>query len=537
MNEGAADAVVDVEALVIGAGFAGLYMVLKLREQEFDVVGVEAGDDVGGTWYWNKYPGARCDIESMLYSYTFDRELVNDWNWSEKYPAQPEILSYIRYVADRYDLKKHFTFSTRVDSAIFDESTSRWMVTTDAGVRYSVRYLISAVGVLSHSKTPEVPGIDTFQGPWYHTGRWPEHVDLAGKKVGVVGTGSSGIQVIPMLAKTVGHLTVFQRTPNFTFPARNQPIDADSVATIRAEYPQQKLAARRSLFGIPVPGPRHSALDVDPEERDRIYEACWQRGHLIALLASFDDLMINAESNATAAEFVRAKIRAAVKDPSIAEALTPTGYALGGKRPCLDTGYFETYNRDNVTLVNLRDEELREVTEKGIRTARQDYEFDALVFATGFDAMTGSLLAMDVRGRGGVTLKEKWKYGPTTYLGLSTADFPNFFTILGPGSPSVLSNMLVSIEQHVEWISELLAYAESQSLSVIEATAVAEKEWTAHVQEVAAKTLYPQTASWFTGANVPGKPRIFMPYVGGVGRYRRACDHVAAEGYRGFDLS
>jgi len=528
----------EVDAVVVGAGFAGLYMLHRLRELGLRAVAFEAGTDVGGTWYWNRYPGARCDIESMLYSYTFDADLVQEWNWTEKYPAQPQILSYLNHVADRFDLRRSITFQTRVVSAIFNEDSDRWTVTTDSGDVVSTTFLVMGVGALSKSKTPEVRGLEDFKGPWYHTGQWPaEDVDFSGQHVGVIGTGSSGIQVIPIVAQRAEKLTVFQRTPNFTLPAKNGPIDKGNVEQIRAEYPQLRDASRRSLFGVPAPRPEHSALEVSPEERTAKYTDRWERGQLIGVLSAYSDLLLDREANETAGEFVRDQIRSIVTDPAIAEILVPQGYAFGTKRPCLDTGYYDTFNRDNVELIDLKRDPLVEITARGVRTEAHEFELDVLIFATGFDAMTGPLLSIGIRGRGGVTLASKWADGPSTYLGLTISDFPNMFTITGPGSPSVISNMVVSIEQHVEWVADAIAYLRERGYSTIEATEVAEKEWTAHVQEVASKTLYPETPSWFTGANVPGKPRVFMPYIGGVGRYGKTCDEIAAQGYKGFVLA
>ena len=536
MSKGAPAQAVD--AVVVGAGFSGLYMMYKLRELGFSRIGFERGADVGGTWYWNRYPGARCDIESMLYAYSFDEDLVQEWEWTEKYPAQPEILRYIEHVADRYDLRSDFVFDTRVVSATFDEDSSRWLVRTDTGDEVVARFLITAVGVLSKPKDIDIPGIDTFGGRTYHTARWPQDgVDFSGQRVGVIGTGSSGIQVIPILAQQAAELTVFQRTPSFTLPARNRPIDPGLVEQVRSDIPAFREAAQRSLFGISVPGPKYSALEVTAEERTASYDATWERGHLIALLSTYRDLLTSREANETAAEYVRGKIREIVRDPAVAERLTPHGYAIGAKRPCLDTDYYETYNRDNVALVDLKAEPVISVTERGVRTEAGEYELDCLVFATGFDAITGALLDLNIRGRGGLALKDAWADGPITYLGVSVAQFPNLFTILGPGSPSVLSNLLVSIEQHVDWISEFLSYLEKHGLSVSEATDAAARRWTDHVQQVASGTLYPETPSWFTGSNVAGKPRIFMPYVGGVGTYRAKCAQVAQQNYAGFELS
>ncbi|MFC4001274.1 flavin-containing monooxygenase [Prauserella oleivorans] len=527
----------ELDAIVVGAGFSGLYMLYKLRELGLSTTVIEAGGDIGGTWYWNRYPGARCDVESMHYSYSFDPELEQDWEWTEKYPSQPEILSYIHHVADKHDLRKDVVLETKVTSAYYDEDSATWTVQTDRGHEARARYCIMAVGCLSVPKTPEVPGLERFRGDWYHTCDWPESgVDFTGKRVGVIGTGSSGIQAIPIIAKQADELTVFQRTANFSLPTFNGPIDREMVAEIKANYREVREAGRRSGFGVAIDPPTKSALEVDEEERRRTYEERWQRGNLTGVLQAYTDLLADERANETAAEFVRGKIREIVKDPKKAEILSPKGYAFGTKRPCLDTGYYETFNNDHVHLVDLRETPLVEITDKGVRTSDREYEVDSLVLATGFDAMTGALLNIDIHGKGGITLKEKWAEGPMTYLGLGVSGFPNLFTITGPGSPSVLSNMIVSIEQHVEWIADLLDHMRKRELTSVEATEAAEKEWTDHVQECGEATLYTKTDSWYMGANVPGKPRVFMPYIGGVGAYREKCEQVAAQDYEGFAL-
>jgi cation diffusion facilitator CzcD-associated flavoprotein CzcO len=473
----------------------------------------------------------------MDYSYSFDSDLEQEWEWTEKYPSQPEILSYLNHVADRHDLRKDVILRTRVTQAGFDESTSRWIVRTDQGHEVSAQYCVMATGCLSAPKFPEVPGLDRFSGPWYHTGLWPDSaVDFGGQRVGVIGTGSSGIQVIPFVADQAADLTVFQRTPNYVLSSFNGPIDRDRVADIKANYRQAREAARQSIFGIAVDMPTQSALDVSEEERREVYQKGWDRGHLNAIIQAYTDLIFNEESNETAAEFIREQVRSKVTDPETAAKLAPCGYPYGTKRPCLDTRYYETFNRDNVHLVDLREEALVEITEKGVRTTAGEYEFDTLVIATGFDAMTGALLGIDITGKSGVSLREKWQDGPDTYLGLALSGFPNLFTITGPGSPSVLSNMIVSIEQHVEWISDLIDHMAANGHSVVEAAATAEKEWTDHVRAVGDMTLFPKADSYYIGANVPGKARVFMPYVGGVAGYRQKCDEVASTGYAGFGL-
>jgi cation diffusion facilitator CzcD-associated flavoprotein CzcO len=532
------EAVRHVDAVVVGAGFSGMYMLQRLRELGFSVQAYEAAADVGGTWYWNRYPGCRCDVESMEYSYSFDKELEQEWEWTERYATQPEILSYANHVAERFDLRPNIQFETRVTKAVYDEDTGRWTISTDRGDEISAQFFVMAVGCLSASKKPEIPGLERYQGRWYHTGHWPhEGVDFSGQRVAVIGTGSSGIQSIPLIAEQAAHLTVFQRTPNYTMPAKNAPLDPEYVRELKANYPAHRQEARESGFGIPVPLPERSALEADPEERWETYREGFERGNLVGMMLSYNDLLTNKEANDTAAEYVRYRIREIVEDPDVAEALSPRDHPIATKRPCLDTNYYATYNRPNVDLVNLRTTPLVEITENGLRTSAREYEFDSIVFATGFDAMTGALLAFDIEGRDGTLLCDKWAAGPRTYLGLSTAGFPNMFIITGPGSPSVLSNMMVSIEQHVEWIGDCIRHLRDEGAKAIEATTEAEDDWVDHVNEVGNTTLYPTANSWYMGSNVPGKPRVFMPYIGGVGVYRQTCDDVAAKGYEGFTIT
>ncbi len=527
-----------VDAVVVGAGFAGLYMLHKLRELGLSTRVFEAGSGVGGTWYWNRYPGARCDSESYYYSYSFSDEIQQTWEWSCRYPEQPEILRYLEFVADTLDLRRHITFDTRVTSAVFDERTRRWLVGTEAGARVSATYLVTAVGCLSTAQMPAIPGMERFAGATYHTGKWPhEGVDFTGLRVGLIGTGSSGIQATPVIAAQAAHLTVFQRTPNFSVPARNGPMSAEFQRQVKANYAEIRRKTRESTAGMPFDTPEKSALEVTPEERRRCYDRLWEAGGFRFLFESYNDLILNREANDTAAEYIREKIRSIVKDPKTAEMLCPKDYPVGTKRPPIDTDYFETFNRDNVTLVDIRATPIETITPAGIRTRDKEYELDAIVFATGFDAMTGSLFKLGIRGRGGVALEAKWADGPHTYLGVATAGFPNLFIITGPGSPSVLSNMPVSIEQHVEWIADCIAHLRRNGLDCIEATEEAERNWVAHVNETAAATLYPQANSWYMGANVPGKPHVFLPYPGGVGVYRQTCADIAAKGYEGFVTS
>lgn len=527
------------DAVVIGAGFSGLYMLHRARDVlGLDVVAFEAGGDVGGTWYWNRYPGARCDSESWYYCYSFSEELCHEWQWSSRYPEQPEILSYLRHVATRFDLRRDIRFGTRVVSAHFNEDSCRWTVVTDDGQVTSCQFLISAVGCLSSANVPSIPGLDAFEGEWYHTGSWPhDGVDFSGRKVGLIGTGSTGIQATPVIASQAAALTVFQRTPNYSVPARNAALSSAQIAAIREDYSNIWATARNSFGGFPYQPSDRSALECPPDERERIYEELWEHGGFKFLFGSFYDILLSEEANSTAADFIRKKIRETVKDPEVAEALCPSDYPYGAKRPPIDTDYFATFNRDNVRLVDLRSDPIIEICATGLRTQRGHHELDVIVFATGFDAMTGSLARIDIRGRAGIALQDRWADGPRTYLGLQVAGFPNFFTITGPQSPSVLSNMPVSIEQHVEWIADCIAHLRTAGKVSIEATAEAEEDWVHHTSELADLTLFSKAASWYLGANIPGKKRVFMPYVGGVQGYRERCSAVAAAGYSGFCLS
>jgi cyclohexanone monooxygenase len=525
------------DAVVVGAGFAGLYALHRLRGLGLSVRVLEAGDGIGGTWFWNRYPGARCDVESLEYSYGFSDELQQEWSWSERYPAQPEILRYLEHVADRFALWPDIQLGTRVVEAAWDDAAARWTVATETGERLDATWCIMATGCLSASQVPEIPGLERFGGGWHHTARWPqEGVDVAGKRVGVIGTGSTGIQLIPEIVGDAAHTYVFQRTANFSVPNGNRPMDPDVERSWKERYAQQRDTQRRSLLGVAIPPGERSVHEVSDEEARRTFQERWERGGGMPVLLSYNDLLVDETANAKAAEFVRAKIRETVRDPTVAELLIPRDYPIGAKRLCQDEGYFEVFNRDDVTLVDVRSAPIEEITETAIRTAGGDYEVDVIVFATGFDALTGALLAMDVRGRDGLTLTEAWANGPRSYLGLAVAGFPNLFTITGPGSPSVLSNVIVSIEQHVDWIAGCITDLRERGEDRIEATEEAQEAWMEHVAEVAAFTLFPRAASWYVGANVPGKPRVFMPYVGGVGPYRERCAQIAADGYEGFAL-
>jgi cyclohexanone monooxygenase len=526
------------DVVVVGAGFAGMYMLHKLRGLGLSARVYEQGGDVGGTWYWNRYPGARCDVESMQYSYSFSDELQEEWDWSERYAPQPEILKYANHVADRFKLRPDIQLNTRVDRAAFDEGSSCWSVTTSDGKTVTAKYVVLATGCLSNARMPDIKGLAGFRGKVYHTGHWPhEPVDFKGQRVAVIGTGSSAIQSVPVIAEQASHLTVFQRTANFSIPARNAALTVEERNAFRANYPEIRRFAREvARNGIYTEMPDRGALDDGDNERRSKYESRWTRGGLTFMMA-YNNLALDKAANDTAANFVREKIAEIVKDPQTAKLLQPNNHPIGSKRICVDTDYFATFNRPNVTLVDIKSNPIEEILPNAVRAGGKDYAVDALVLATGFDAMTGSVAKIDIRGRNGQTLNQKWAEGPKTYLGLMSAGFPNLFIITGPGSPSVLSNMIVSIEQHVDWITDCIAYMRDRHLDTMEAKREAEDNWVAHVNEVAQGTLYPQANSWYMGANIPGKPQIFMPYIGGVGVYRQICNDVAAKDYEGFAMS
>jgi|SRR5579871_2057327 len=527
----------EFDAVVVGAGFAGLYMLHRLRGLGLTVRVFETGNGVGGTWYWNRYPGARCDVESMQYSYQFSDALAQEWHWTERYAAQPEILRYAEHVADRFDLRKDIRFNTKVVSAHFDEARAQWKIGTDAGDEVRARYLVMASGCLSAVNLPEIEGRDNFKGATYHTARWPhEGVDFSGLSVGVIGTGSSAVQSVPIIARQARELFVFQRTPTYSIPAHNAPLDPDEEQRIKADYRGFRMRIAETPFNVDGASSTESALSVPEERRREVYEEKWQAGGL-QFMGAFNDIVVDAKANETAQEFVRGKIREIVKDPQVADALSPH-FNVGCKRLCIDTGYYETFNRPNVHLVDLKQTPIARIAPEGVLTSERLYELDAIVFATGFDAMTGALARIDIRGRGGRSLKEDWAAGPKTYLGIAVAGFPNLFMICpGPGSPSVLSNMLPSIEQHANFIADCISYAGARQVSTVEASAEAQEEWVAHVNAVAAPTLFPTANSWYVGANIPGKPRIFMPYIGGFPVYVQKCNEVAAKGYEGFMLT
>jgi cation diffusion facilitator CzcD-associated flavoprotein CzcO len=528
----------EYDVVVIGAGFGGLYAVHRFTSMGLRVLGLEQAQDVGGVWYWNRYPGARCDCESYYYSYAFSQELQQDWTWSLRYSEQPEILTYLGHVADRFDLRRHYRFGARVTAAHFDEAESAWIVRTEDGAAVRTAALVTAMGCLSQVNWPDIPGVRDFQGGLWHTAQWPhEDVDFTGRRVGVIGTGASAVQAIPKIARQAAHLTVFQRTANWVLPVWNHATDPDFDAWVKANYGEIRDRCLASAGAVPFDPPTRSALEVSDDERRAIFQAFWDRGGM-RFFTAFTDLFSSPEANATAQAFVRDQIRRIVQDPATAEKLVPSTHPIGVKRPPLDDDYYETFNRPNVELVDIRETPIVRVEGDTLHTTAATFELDDLVVATGFDAITGALLAMDVRGRGGVRLGDVWIHGPRTYLGLGVAGFPNLFTVTGPLSPSVLANMPTAVEQHVDWIAGCLDHMRRGRIATIEPTDAAQDEWVAHAAEVVSHTLYPQAdSSWYFGANIPGKPRSFGVYVGGFASYREHCEAVAERGYEGFRLA
>lgn len=523
------------DVAIVGAGFAGMYLIHRLRREGFTVRAFEAGSDVGGTWYWNRYPGCRVDVTSPEYSYEFSEDLQQEWQWSERYATQPELLRYAQHVADRFDLRRDIAFHTRVTSAAFDDSNGRWTVSTDQGDTVSAQYLILATGLLSSTNLPPIPGIESFAGDIHHTGQWPhEPVDFSGKKVAVIGTGSSACQAIPLIAEQAEHLTVFQRTANYVIPAHNRALDAETVRAIKANYREFRERNKTYAFAFFFKETNKSALEVSEQEREQAYEEAWQEGGLM-FLGVFNDLLQNEQANKTAQDFFRGKLLEIVQDPVTAEQLMPD-FNLGCKRLIVGTDYYETYNRDNVSLVSIKDSPIERITANGILVAGKEYAADTIVMATGFDAISGPILAIDIHGREGQAMRDKWAEGPRCYLGLMTEGFPNLFIITGPGSPSVLSNVIKSIEQHVDFIADCITHTRASGRAVVEATAEAEADWVSHVDEIATATVFKSCNSWYLGSNIPGKPRVFTGYVGWP-EYAAELDEIVRDNYRGFVIS
>ncbi|MBT6305987.1 MAG: NAD(P)/FAD-dependent oxidoreductase [Rhodospirillaceae bacterium] len=529
----------DFDVVIVGGGLAGLYSIYRFRKMGLNIRAYEAGDGVGGTWFWNRYPGCRCDVESMEYSYSFDDDLQQEWVWPERYGTQPVILEYINHVAKRFDLMRDVQLNTRITQAVFCEKKHLWTITTNNGEQITAPICIMAAGNLSTPRKPDFPGLDNFKGDWYHTGLWPkEGVDFTDKRVGVIGTGSSGVQMMPHIAAQAKHLTVFQRTANFSLPARNAPLDPEKERKHKEEYRERRLAAYNTPFGIAgYPPPDKSALEATEEERRAIYEDKWQEGGSISYLFAYKDLLLNKDANDTASDFVRNKIRATVNDPNTAELLCPDNHPIGTKRLILDSHYYEIFNQSNVKLVDVKSAPIQEITPNGIKTTESEYQLDAIAFATGFDAMTGAIKEIDVRVDGGTTIEEQWDSGPRTYLGLMVAGLPNMFMITGPQSPGVKSQMILSIEWHINWVANCLSYMRDNNYTRVAAEVKAQQQWVDHVREVADSTLYPLANSWYMGANIPGKARVFMPYVAGVEAYTKECNRVTQNGYQGFEFS
>lgn len=521
----------ELDVIIVGAGFSGLYMLYKMRKMNLKALIIERASDAGGTWFWNRYPGARCDIESIEYSYSFSDELQQEWNWSNRYSDQSEILEYINYVVKKFNLKENIVFNTSVKSATFDENLKNWIVETDSK-SYSSKFCVMATGTLSSIKQPNFDGLENFKGDWYVTGEWPhEKLDFTSKKVAIIGTGSSAVQSIPVIAEEAKNLTVFQRSPNYTIPANNRPLTEKELSNAKSSYDQIREKAKYTRAGIGYNQfEERKLLDLSSEEIKKELNNRWKIGGQEIFTAGFTDVGVNVEANKIVADFVKSKIKEIVKDPNVAELLSPED-AIGCKRLCADTNYFETYNRENVELIDLNSNPINSITENGILTKNKEFKFDTIIFATGFDAMTGALQAIDITGKNGKKLKQVWKDGPKSFLGLLINGFPNLFTVTGPGSPSVLTNMMVAIEQHVEWISDCINFLSKSNLNEVEADELFQIEWMDHIEEVAKNTLRYTCNSWYVGANVPGKKRVFMPYAGGFGKYREKCDEIAENNY------
>ena len=530
-------AIQEVDAVIVGAGISGMYQLHKLREIGLTAKVFETGTGVGGTWYWNRYPGARFDSESYSYGYSFSEELLQEWNWNEHFSPQPDNLKYLEYVADKFDLRKDIQFSTRVVSAHYGDDENKWTVTTDNGMTIKSQFFITAVGVLSTPFTPEIPGLKNFEKDSWHTANWPkEHVGFEGKKVGVIGTGATAVQLIQEVAKTVGELTVFQRTANFCKPIGNRLITDEEQKDIKKNYPKIFQRCKETFGSFLADFEKRSAFDVTPEEREARYEELWNEPGFGFWLGTYEDILTDPKANETQAEFVRNKIRSRVHDPKVAEMLCPKGHPFGTKRVPLENQYYEVYNQKNVELVDIKATPIEMVTANGVQTTEKEYEFDMLLLATGFDTVTGSLDGIEIRGSGGIALKEKWADGPKTYLGMGSSGFPNMFTVVGPHNGATFCNIPRCIEQNVEWVTDCLKYMKDNDISRIDPNKDAEEEWTEHVQDVASGTLFTKADSWFMGANIPGKPRQMYLYAGGSPLYRKTCDRVAENNYEGYTL-
>ena len=529
----------EYDAIIVGAGFSGLYQLICLRDQlGLNCLVLETGDDVGGTWYWNRYPGARCDTESHAYSYYFSDELLKEWTWSERYPGHAEIRKYMNFVADKFDLKKNILFKQKVTSAKFIEDNNNWNVITNANNHFKSKFLITAVGCLSNTNIPKINGLEDFKGNYFHTGNWPKDgVSFAEKSVGQIGTGSTGIQAVPVIAAEAKHLTVFQRTANYSIPARNKPLTEDFKNHAKENFQFYKDLLKRTPNGHPFEISDRLVSDVNEEEMNDIYEKAWEKGGL-QFRGSFNDLVTNIEANKTASDFIKSKINEIVLNKKFASILSDIDHPYAGKRPPIDSNYFETYNRDNINLIDLRNDPIKCINRNGIKTEKNYFNLDIIVFATGYDAMTGPLLNMNISGKNNLKLENVWKEGPKTFLGLQIPGFPNLFTVTGPGSPSVLTNMPMAIEQHVEWIRDCISFMIKKEYTTIEARSNLAEKWGQEVNTVANKTLLPTVKhSWYLGANIPGKPRVFMPYAGGLPRYSKICEEVKKNDFEDFILA
>ena len=528
----------EYDAIIVGAGFAGLYQLICLRDQlGLNCLIIETGDDVGGTWYWNRYPGARCDTESHAYSYYFSDELLKEWTWSERYPGHAEIRKYINFVANKFNLKKDILFNEKVINAKFNENSNNWSLATNTGKQFQAKFVIAAVGCLSNTNIPNIKGLDSFEGKYYHTGNWPKTgVSFVNKKVGQIGTGSTGIQAVPVIADEAKHLTVFQRTANYSIPARNAPLSEEFKDHVKKDHNYYREFLKRTPNGHPFEISSRLVSDVSSEEMNQIYEKAWEKGGL-QFRATFNDLVTNIDANKTASEFIKGKIRQTVTNKKFANILSDIDHPYAGKRPPIDSHYFETFNRDNINLIDLRSNPIMHIDNEGIQTKENHFNLDIIVFATGYDAMTGPLLNMNITGKQNLKLKDFWKEGPQTFLGLQIPGFPNLFTITGPGSPSVLTNMPMAIEQHVEWVRDCISYMSNKNHSTIEADQKSADKWGDEVNAVANKTLLPTVKhSWYLGANIPGKPQVFMPYAGGLPKYTEVCNEIKNNNYKGFNL-
>ena len=531
----------EYDVIIIGAGISGMFQLLRLRDMGLKVRVFEAGTGVGGTWYWNRYPGARFDSESYSYGYSFSKELLDEWEWSEHFSAQPETLRYLNYVADKFELRPDIEFEARIASAHYDEAANEWEIAIDGGRKARARFLITAVGPISAPTMPNIPGVEDFKGDAYHTGTWPhETVSFAGKRVAVIGTGATGVQTIQEVAKTVGHLTVFQRTPNYCAPLHNRPITAEEQVRIKASYPEIFAKCARSHGAFMHEADPRYAVETPPDEREEFLQELYDSPGFGIWMGNFRDMFVDEEANAIVTEFINRKIRERVKDPALAEKMIPTNHGFGTRRVPLETNYYEVYNQDNVELVDVRETPIETITETGIRTSKRDFEFDMIIYATGFDAVTGAFDRIDIRGLGGQSLKEKWADGPKTYLGLQIEGFPNMLTLVGPHNGATFCNIPRCIEQNVEWVSDLFRHLQAHDIKRIEATQEAEEAWTEHVYETGERMLFSKVDSWFMGinSNLPGKQkRTFLLYGGGAPVYKEKCDEVAANGYEGFALS